>query len=481
MIRTNRYKYLVFGALGIATFLSAIDLGSVNIAIPTVAGEFHTDLSTIQWLVIAYALAVCSLLLPMGRLSDLIGRKRVYIAGMVVLGSGALGAGLSPNLEVLFSSRVVQGVGAAMTQGTSMAIITSAFPMNERGRAIGLIMITVGVGNVVGPAVGGLAVDSFGWRAVFLFTVPLVIFGTVAALLVMRGFTETRDSSGYRFDWLGATLSAAVLIVVLLALTTGNKEGWTSAPIVLYLAAGSCMSVVFIWWELKTDNPILDLYLFRRSTFSLGVSAQFLTFLGLQSVMFLMPLYLQNILAYSPRNAGLIMAPGALGMAFLGSVSGLLSDRFGWRRFTVGGLVLSIAGLLVLSFVSDSTALWVLVFALILVTSGLATFYSPNTSSVLSVTAREQYGAVIGFLNLVRNAGNVTSVASATLIVTTTMGALGFTPNLEALKGQTDGVGEAFTLGLRYAFLIMAGVVILSIMLSMAQKSKSLASDPHMA
>ena len=196
---------------------------------------------------------------------------------MVVLGSGALGAGMAPNLEVLFSSRVVQGVGAAMTQGTSMAIITSAFPMNERGRAIGLIMITVGVGNVVGPAVGGLAVDSFGWRAVFLFTVPLVIFGTVAALLVMRGFTETRDSSGYRFDWLGATLSAAVLIVVLLALTTGNKEGWTSAPIVLYLAAGSCMSVIFVWWELKSDNPILDLNLFRKSTFSLGVSAQFLT------------------------------------------------------------------------------------------------------------------------------------------------------------------------------------------------------------
>ena len=124
MIRTNRYKYLVFGALGIATFLSAIDPGSVNIAIPTVAGEFHTDLSTIQWLVIAYALAVCSLLLPMGRLSDLIGRKRVYIAGMVVLGSGALGAGLSPNLEVLFSSRVVQGVGAAMTQGTSTVSYT---------------------------------------------------------------------------------------------------------------------------------------------------------------------------------------------------------------------------------------------------------------------------------------------------------------------------------------------------------------------
>jgi EmrB/QacA subfamily drug resistance transporter len=474
MTRSNRYKYLVFGALGIATFLSAIDPGSVNIAIPTVAGEFQTDLSTIQWLVIAYALAVCSLLLPMGRLSDLIGRKKVYIAGMVVLGCGALAAGLSPNLEVLFSSRVVQGVGAAMTQGTSMAIITSVFPINERGKAIGLIMITVGVGNVVGPAAGGLAVALFGWRAVFLFTVPLVIFGIVTALVVMRGFTEVRDTAESRFDCLGATLSGAILIVLLLALTTGNRMGWISVPIVTYLVAGSCMSAAFIWWELKIDNPILDLRLFRRSTFSLGVASQFLTFVGLQSVLFLMPLYLQNILAYSPRTAGLIMAPGAVCMAAMGSISGLLSDRFGWRPFTVGGLVIAVIGLLALSLVSDSTSLWVLIPALILVSSGLATFYSPNTSSVLSAATREQYGAILGFLNLVRNAGNVTSVASATLIVTTTMGALDFSPTLDALRGQTDGIGDAFTLSLRYAFLIMTGVIFLSISLSAFQKPRPL-------
>ena len=474
MTRSNRYKYLVFGALGIATFLSAIDPGSINIAIPTVASEFQTDLTTIQWLVIAYSLAVCSLLLPMGRLSDLIGRKKVYIAGMVVLGCGALAAGLSPNLAVLFSSRVVQGVGAAMTQGTSMAIITSVFPINERGKAIGLIMITVGVGNVVGPAAGGLAVTLFGWRAVFLFTVPLVIFGIVTALVVMRGFTEVRDTAESRFDWLGATLSGAILIVMLLALTTGNRMGWISVPIVTYLVAGSCMSAAFIWWELKIDNPILDLRLFRRSTFSLGVASQFLTFVGLQSVLFLMPLYLQNILAYSPRAAGLVMAPGAICMAAMGSISGLLSDRFGWRPFTVGGLAIAVIGLLALSFVSDSTSLWVLVPALILVSSGLATFYSPNTSSVLSAATREQYGAILGFLNLVRNAGNVTSVASATLIVTTTMGALDFSPTLDALRGQTDGIGDAFTLGLHYAFLIMTGVIFLSIFLSAFQKPRPL-------
>jgi len=237
------------------------------------------------------------------------------------------------------------------------------------------------------------------------------------------------------------------------------------------------MLATFIWWELKTDNPILDLRLFRRSTFSLGVSSQFLTFVGFQSVLFLMPLYLQNILAYSPRTAGLVMAPGAICMAVMGSISGLLSDRFGWRPFTVGGLVIAVIGLLVLSVVSDSTSLWVLIPALILVSSGLATFYSPNTSSVLSAISREQYGAVLGFLNLVRNAGNVTSVASATLIVTTTMGSLDFAPSLDALRGQTDGIGDAFTLGLRYAFLIMTGVIFLSISLSAFQKPRPSTRD----
>tara|TARA_B100000749_G_C18375707_1_gene443685 strand:+ start:316 stop:837 length:522 start_codon:yes stop_codon:yes gene_type:complete len=171
------------------------------------------------------------------------------------------------------------------------------------------------------------------------------------------------------------------------------------------------------------------------------------------------------------------MAPGAICMAVMGSISGLLSDRFGWRPFTVGGLVIAVIGLLVLSVVSDSTSLWVLIPALILVSSGLATFYSPNTSSVLSAISREQYGAVLGFLNLVRNAGNVTSVASATLIVTTTMGSLDFAPSLDALRGQTDGIGDAFTLGLRYAFLIMTGVIFLSISLSAFQKPRPSTRD----
>ena len=202
-----------------------VDHGSVNVALPTIASHFRTDLPTIQWVVIIYSLTIAALLLPMGRLSDLVGRKKIYIFGIMVLGTGAALSGLSPSLELLFPSRVLQGIGAAMTQGTGMAIVTAVFPANEKGRAIGMFMTMVGVGAIAGPAIGGLLVDFFGWRVVFFLTLPLNIIGAVATLWVLRGWTEEKEADRARFDWLGATLSTGVLVALLLAMTIGNKAG----------------------------------------------------------------------------------------------------------------------------------------------------------------------------------------------------------------------------------------------------------------
>ena len=474
--RRPNYKYWVFGALAIGIFASVVDHGSVSVALPTIAQKFQTDLPTIQWVVIIYALTIAALLLPMGRLSDLIGRKKVYIAGMAVLAVGAVLAGLSPTLEVLFPARVIQGVGAAMTQGTGMAIITSAFPSNEKGRAIGLYMTMVGVGAIAGPAIGGIAVDAFGWRVVFFLTLPLVAFGAAATVWVMRGLPEVRESRGARFDWLGAALSTGVLVTLLLAMTTGNRAGWLSPLILAAFAGSATMLGVFIWWELRTSAPMLDLRLFKGATFSFGVSAAFLTFLGSSAAMFLMPFYLQNVLGYSAKTAGFVVVPGALCMAVLGSVSGVLSDRFGWRPFTVGGLACSATGLFILSRITESSSLFMVVPALMLMSSGMGIFYSPNSSSVLNAVGPARFGVVSGFLNLVRNAASVTSIAIATIIVTTTMNSLGYEPSLAAVRGGTEGVGQAFTVGLRYAFLTMMGIVFAAMTLSALQRSR--VADP---
>ena len=211
---------------------SVVDSISTNVALPTIANHFQADIPTVQWVVIGYTLTITALLLPMGRLADLIGHKKVYIMGATVFVLGAALAGASVSLGMLIGARFIQGVGAAMTQGTGMAIMISSFPASERGKAIGLYMTVVGTGAVAGPAIGGLLVDSFGWPFVFLVNVPLGLVGISATIAVVRDQRGPRDTagSGDRFDWMGAVLSTGALVTLLVAMTMGHRSGWTSPP-----------------------------------------------------------------------------------------------------------------------------------------------------------------------------------------------------------------------------------------------------------
>ena len=321
LARSPQYKWYAFATLAVGTFASVVDHGSVGVALPTIATYFHTDIPSVQWLVIGYAMTIIALLLPMGRLADLITSKRVYIIGSFVTVAGAVAAGTSSDLAVLIVARIVQGTGAAMTQGTGMAIMIGAFPPNERGRAIGLIMTMVGTGAIAGPAMGGFLVDAFGWRSVFFATVPMVAVSIALCVAILNSADQQRPVRGPgrgRFDWLGAFLSSSALLALLLGITNAHRSGWTSPPI---LAAGIGFVVLlagFIWWELRCVSPMLELRLFRRRNFFLGVTANYMTFIGSSAVLFLMPFYLQNVLGYRPSIAGLVVVPGAMCMAILG-------------------------------------------------------------------------------------------------------------------------------------------------------------------
>ena len=475
IVRSVNYKYWAFGAIAVGTLGSVVDHGSVIIALPSVAAHYRTDLPTVQWVVLGYALTISALLLPMGRLSDLVGRRRVYIMGTLVFVLGAALAGSSSNLTTLILARIFQGFGAAMTQGTGMAIVISVFPPNERGKAIGMTMTVVGVGAIAGPVIGGLLVDALGWRSVFFVNVPLGLLATAACLAIVKEprLAPAERAARPKFDWPGAALSTGALITLLLAITNGHKSGWGSPPILVALLSFFALLSAFVWWEQRAATPLLDLRLFKRRAFSVGVSAAFLTFLGSSAVLFLMPFYLQNVLGYSPRVAGLIVAPSALCMALMGPLSGWLSDRYGWRTFTVGGLALSVCGLFLLSRLTESSSVALVIAALVLQNSGMGFFYSPNSSSVFSAVEHERYGIVSSLLNLVRNGANVTSLAVATAIVTATMGAMGFEPNLEAVRdGGGAGVSHAFTVGLRNAFLTMMGLLLLAMTVSALRGEK---------
>ena len=468
------YKWWVLFAVSVGLFTSVFDHGSINVALPSIADQFNTDLPTTQWIVIGYGLTIAALLLPMGRLSDILGRKKIYLLGFTVFSTGGFLAAISPNIELLIGTKILQGVGSAMTQGTSMAMVISAFGDKDRGRALGLTMSVVGVGAVVGPAIGGFLVDYLGWEAVLYTTAGLGVVSLITALLILDG-NRSGGGNGINdhFDWLGATFSAATLISLLLAMTLGSRYGWDSLSVItgfgIFLASAS----FFIWWELYVESPMLNLRLFASSLFATGVLASWLSFLGTQPVRFLIPFYLQFVLGFSPSMIGWIIVPSAFCMVVAGPISGRLSDKYGWRMFNVGGMLVAAIGLLILVNIDTKESIMIVLVGMIVQTIGSGTFWPSNNSSILSVVSPASYGVVASFTNLVRNSGNVVGIAVSTAIVTGTMGSMGHPPTLSAINEASDlPILNAFTMGLRNTFYVCIGFTLIAALASLIGTSK---------
>ena len=471
---SGRRPWLTFAAVSVGTFVSVMDQSALGLALPEVADHFGATIPAVQWVTLAYMLTTGALLLPMGRLSDIVGRRRIYTLGFVIFTVSAVLTGSSTSLVTLIGFKAVQGVGAAMGQATAMAIVTSAFPSNERGKVIGTYLTVVGLGAIAGPVFGGAVVSAFDWRFVFYAGVPL---GTVAVALsftvIDRSTGDGRDRSKGGFDWMGAGLSAGMVSLFLLVMTNAYRVGWDSPLVTTAFVAVVAMFVSFVWWERRAPEPMLDLKLFRQGVFSLGSSAMYLSFLAGPSVFFLMPFYLQKVLGYAPGEAGLIIAPTAICFALAGAVAGRLSDKFGWQPFVVVGLALMFLALLVLSTMDESTAIWVVVVALVMLGLGMGVFFSPNASAVLSTVDLRSYGVATAFLNMVRNTGTVTGVALSTTIVAATMSSQGLEPSLDAVS-STGGpeIRAAFTDGIQMVYLVMSGVVAGALALSLVQAKR---------
>ena len=471
-----RKRRLILLTIAAGTFVSVMDQTGVTLALPMMASDFGATIPFVQWVAFGYILATGSLLLPAGSLSDMIGRKVVYVSGYFVFIIGAALAGLSSDLVAVIACRFVQGAGAAMIQANGMAILTTTFPARERGRVIGLFMTMVGMGAIMGPIISGFVVGTFGWRAVFLLGVPLGTISLLAASAVLIRDTPRvrglrRLSSG--FDWLGAILSAGGLVVFLLVMTTAYRIGWASPLAIGGVALSVGLLVAFIYWERRATSPMLDLELFRRKIFALGSSASFFGFLSGNGVFSMMPFYLQDVLDLSPRVMGLYITPAALGFALAGLVSGRLSDRFGPRRIEFIGLGMLIVSLAFLGRLTTDTAPWNVAVAMSLQGLGMGIFYTPNTSSVLSVVERERYGVATAFLNMTRNAASVAGVGMVTSVVTMAMASRGFEPSLDAVAAGGAGVEDAFTMGLRIAFLALGSFILVSILLTILKPSPS--------
>ncbi len=442
--------------------MSTLDISIVNISLPRIMGDLDANLSAIQWVVLAYLLTITSLLLTFGRLADLVGRKRVYIAGFAVFTVGNLLAGLSHNVAELIMARALTGVGGAMIQANGAAITAAVFPPEERGKALGLNGTIVAAGLVTGPTIGGVLTDALGWRSIFFVAIPVGLLAIPLAALILR---EERISMprGIRrepFDWLGAALWAAFLFTFLFALNRGPDIGWSSPLLLALFSASLVLLVVFVFVELRNAHPTIRLSLFRIWSFTAGCTASFSSFVGMQASAFLMPFYLQVALALSARTAGVLMTTVALTMALVAPFSGRLSDRYGSRGLASAGLAIMVLGLFLLSRVTTAGQDYApIVGTLVVLGLGIGMFQSPNNSFIFGSVPREHYGVASGFIATMRNAGSSLGITLWGTIVTSRLASHGFVGSLQGAVNNPAIRGEVTPVFLDGVHLAMYGAM----------------------
>jgi EmrB/QacA subfamily drug resistance transporter len=402
------YKWKAMFTVWIGIFMATLDGSIVNVALPTLTAYFKTDITTIEWVVMAYLLTITSLLLSLGRISDMIGRKTIFAGGLAIftIGSGLCAISGSENQLILY--RVVQGIGAAMLMATGIAIITHAFPPRERGKAMGLIGTVVAIGSMAGPVAGGFLIENVGWQSIFYINIPIGIFGTAMALSVLR---KDETTSGQTFDIPGALSLFISLMALLLALSQGQESGWLSGYIILLFILSIVFAIIFVMIETKAVHPVMELSNFRNRPFAAANISALISFTAMYNVILLMPFFLQDELGYSPEGVGIVFLAVPLVMSVVSPVSGWLSDRTNSYVLSSIGVGISTVSILWLGYLTPTSGSIDVVLRLALLGLGMGLFQAPNNSIIMGALPKEKIGIAAGTLGTMRNMGMVIGIA----------------------------------------------------------------------
>lgn len=421
----------------LASFLTPFMGASTNVALPSIAREFSVDAVLLTWVSASYLLAAAALLLPVGRLADIHGRKRVFVWGLVGYALTSWLCAASTSIEWLIASRVLQGAAGAMIFGTNVAILTSVFPPARRGTALGLNVAAVYLGLALGPFAGGLLVEHFGWRSIFTTNVALGVAALAATIWKLEG--EWADARGEKFDTGGSVLYVVALIATMYGVS--HLPATSGAAMA---GAGLLLMAMFAGWELRAPKPIVDLRMFvHNRVFAMGSLAALINYSATFAVGFLLSLYLQYVRAFSAAAAGTVLLSQPVVMAVVSPFAGRWSDRVPSRVVASLGMALVALGLFLLAPVGRSTSMAVVVAALVVLGCGFGLFSSPNTNGVMSSVPPPLYGVASAMLGTMRLTGQMLSMGVAMLILTLFVGREQIGPANEA----------AFIRGVRAAFV----------------------------
>ncbi len=416
---SSRRRFVVIASLGIGTFVIALSNSVLNAILPLIANAFSTDISAVEWIITTFLLVQSGTLLTFGRLGDIIGHRRVYLAGVALFIVGLVLCALSPSVMWLILARIIGGVGSAMFIANSSPILMVIFPPNQRGKVLGIQATTVYLGLATGAPLGGFLADQFGWQSVFLIPVPFALLALVTSWQALR--VESPPSRRERFDLIGAGIYLVGLVVILLALNRGRSWGWTSEWTIGCVVLGIALLAAFVFHERRTPSPMLSLSLFAHRAFTAPVVSSMMNYSAAAGTTFILPFALIQGRGLSPGQVGLILSAQPIVMAIMASVSGALSDRIGSRIPATLGMAILSAGLFALSWMGLDTPLPLLSVGLAVVGLGIGLFTSPNNSSVLGAVGPQRRGVASGILSTARTLGNVLGIGMAGAVYATAL------------------------------------------------------------
>ena len=409
-------KWWTLVAVAFGLFMIMLDNTVVNVALPSIADDLGVSISSLEWVVNGYALTFGVLLLTGGKLADLLGRRRIFVVGLIVFTASSFLCGFANSSGVLIGARVVQGIGAALMNPATLSIITATFPPRQRGMAIGIWAGVSALALAIGPLVGGAITEHINWSWVFYINVPIGVLGIFAARIFID---ETRDTTPQRFDLPGLFTSAVALFALTFGLIESNDRGWGD-PLVLGLVGfAAVFFVVFVLLEQHQRLPMLDLSLFRNASFASANAVMFLIGLAMFGTFFFVSLYVQNVLQYSPLKAGATFLPMTVLIILVAPNSGRLSDKLGPRAMIVPGVVLLTASLVLFSIQDESSTFWTLLPALVVGGLGMGLAMAPTTSAAMHAVPVDKAGVGSAVINSMRQVGGSVGIALTGAIVAT--------------------------------------------------------------
>ena len=467
-ISNGNYHWVVFYTVVISLFAMVLDFSIVILALPTIADQFEVSLKSVSWVIISSSLVTSAFMLPLGAVSDIIGRKKFHISGMIFFVFGALICYTSTSLEHLIFGRVIMAIGSTMGQSVVFAIIVGVFPKNQKGKGLGMITTAVSIGAASGPLFAGPIINIFGWREIFLVTAIPTFLGIIFAAKILD---EKRLGSiikeNKKYDYIGSFVSIIFLSLLIIVISNPFSYSITNIEFLAMIFFTLLFFGFYIFWELRIDNPMIDLGLFRISTFRWSTLTRFLGFIASAPAFLLTPIFVQSFMGYDETATGLLVFFGAFFMGFSSQFSGRLSDKYGFRKFTSLGMVFIIVSNLSFSFFSQDTSIFVVLFVLVINGFGMGLWMAPNMSATLASVLPSEYGSTSAFLNLVRNTASVIGQAISTAIITGIMLSNNINVQLSEISDSINpDVSSTFNYGWDLSFKVSAFVAILALFAS---------------